>query len=258
MRTKHNCLVLDTETTMKNEKPFLAYNIGGALGDIYSPDSKPITFDFYIAEIISNPENFCHTYKDKETGERKFWKYDRRYQHVLEDAFANRSKIKPLKYVIKFLNRYIGFADSVASYNWNFDKQALKKTVLEYWQEDYKEIDSIPATCIMDCFANRVINRNYFSMIDDLPKADKEAFMSKSGKNYGYSAEAMVRWLYSEQYTHPHTAERDAKDEFLLMRYFARKHKKDFENTFLGNPKTFSWRKMKNKLSASAKMVERA
>ena len=40
MRTKHNALVIDTETTMKNEKPFLAYNIGGALGDIYSPDSN--------------------------------------------------------------------------------------------------------------------------------------------------------------------------------------------------------------------------
>ena len=34
MRKRHNALVIDTETTMKNEKPFLAYNIGGALGDI--------------------------------------------------------------------------------------------------------------------------------------------------------------------------------------------------------------------------------
>ena len=42
MRKRHNALVIDTETTMKNEKPFLAYNIGGALGDIYSPNSQPL------------------------------------------------------------------------------------------------------------------------------------------------------------------------------------------------------------------------
>ena len=150
----------------------MAYNLGGALGDIYSPNSQPLEFDFYVQEIISNPENLVHTYKDKETGERKFWKYDRRYAHVLNDAFKNRSKIKPLKYILNYISKHIGFADSIASYNWNFDKQALKKTVLEYWQEDYKEIDSIPATCIMDCFANRVINRNYFSMVDEVYKIE--------------------------------------------------------------------------------------
>ena len=67
-RQKHNALIIDTETTMKNEKPFLAYNIGGTLGDIYSPDSVPLEFDFYVEEIISNPKNFEHTYIDKETG----------------------------------------------------------------------------------------------------------------------------------------------------------------------------------------------
>ena len=114
MRKRHNALVIDTETTMKNEKPFLAYNIGGALGDIYSPNSQPLEFDFYVQEIISNPENFVHTYKDKETGERKFWKYDRRYAHVLNDAFKNRSKIKPLKYILNYISKHIGVADSIA------------------------------------------------------------------------------------------------------------------------------------------------
>ena len=52
MRKRHNALVIDTETTMKNEKPFLAYNIGGALGDIYWPNSQPLEFDFYVQEII--------------------------------------------------------------------------------------------------------------------------------------------------------------------------------------------------------------
>jgi hypothetical protein len=255
MRIKHNTLVLDTETTMKNEKPFLAYNIGGALGDIYSPNSEPLEFDFYVQEIIGNPKNFEHTYIDKETGERKFWKYDSRYPKVLEDAFKNRSKIKPLKYILNYISKQIGFADSVASYNWAFDKQAFNKTVLEFHNESYKEFERIPNSCIMDCYANKMINQNYFKFVDDLEPIYKKQFLSHSGKNYGYSAQCMARWIFeSEQYEEQHTALEDSKMEFELARHFARKHKLDFEKSFLGNPKTFSWVKLKKKLSAKAKM----
>ena len=258
MRKRHNALVIDTETTMKNEKPFLAYNIGGALGDIYSPNSQPLEFDFYVQEIISNPENFVHTYKDKETGESKFWKYDRRYAHVLNDAFKNRSKIKPLKYILNYISKHIGFADSIASYNWNFDKQAFNKTVLEFHNEKYREFERIPNWCIMDCYSNKEINLNYFKMIDSLDEIDKLQFMSKSGKNYGYSAQCMARYIFdSEQYEEQHTALEDSKMEFELARHFARKHKTDFEKTFLGNPKTVSWVMLKKKLSAKAKMQNR-
>ena len=264
MRKRHNTLVIDTETTMKNEKPFLAYNIGGALGDIYSPNSEPLEFDFYVQEIISNPDNFCHTFEekyenDKDFGKRKFWKYDKRYNHVLEDAFKNRSKIKPLKYILNFISKHIGFADSVASYNWNFDKTAFNKTVLEFHNETYKEFERIPNWCIMDCYANKMINKNYFTMVDNLSDLDKQAFLSKSGKNYGYSAQVMARWIFnSEQYEEQHTALEDSKMEFELARHFARKHKTDFQNEFLGNPKTFSWQKLKKKLSAKEKISERS
>ncbi len=263
MRKRHNALVIDTETTMKNEKPFLAYNIGGALGDIYSPNSEPLEFDFYVQEIISNPKNFEHTFicKDEDSrdfGKRLFWKYDSRYFHVLEDAFKNRSKIKPLKYILNYISKHIGFADSVASYNWNFDKQAFNKTVLEFHNEKYKEFDRIPNWCIMDCYANKEISMNYFRKIDNLSEIDKLAFMSKSGKNYGYSAQVMARHTFeSEQYEEQHTALEDSKMEFELARHFARKHKKDFENTFLGNPKSVSWQLLRKKLSAKEKMADR-
>ena len=264
MRKRHNALIIDTETTMKNEKPFMAYNIGGALGDIYSPNSEPLEFDFYVQEIICNPKHFEHTYickdeNDKDFGKRKFWKYDSRYNHVLEDAFKNRSKIKPLRYILNYIKKHIGFADSVASYNWNFDKQAFTKTVLEFHNEKWREFERIPNWCVMDCFANREINLNYFNMIDNLENdLDKLQFMSKSGKNYGYSAQCMARWIFdSEQYEEQHTALEDSKMEFELARHFARKHKKDFENTFLGNPKTVSWQMLKKKLSAKAKMQTR-
>jgi|TARA_R110000851_G_scaffold119793_3_gene247839 hypothetical protein len=258
-RKKHNCLVIDTETTFKNEKPFLAYNIGGAFGDIYSKDSPPETFDFYIAEILANPENFCHTFKDKDSGKRKFWKYDSRYKKVLEDAFKNRSKIKPLKYVLNFLNKKIGLADSIASYNWAFDNQAMKKTVLEYQNEGYFDMEKIPQWCIMDGYVNQEINLNYFRMVDEKDELDKSAYLSHSGKNYGYSAQCMARWIFdSEQYEERHTAEADANMEFELARHFVRKHKRAFEDTFLGNPKTVSWVAMKKKLTAKAKMEKRA
>tara|TARA_B100000927_G_scaffold103028_1_gene83429 strand:- start:427 stop:1230 length:804 start_codon:yes stop_codon:yes gene_type:complete len=264
MRKRHNALIIDTETTMKNEKPFMAYNIGGALGDIYSPNAEPLEFDFYVQEIICNPKHFEHTYickdeNDKDFGKRKFWKYDSRYNHVLEDAFKNRSKIKPLRYILNYIKKHIGFADSVASYNWNFDKQAFTKTVLEFHNEKWREFERIPNWCVMDCFANREINLNYFNMIDNLENdLDKLQFMSKSGKNYGYSAQCMARWIFdSEQYEEQHTALEDSKMEFELARHFARKHKKDFEKTFLGNPKTVSWQMLKKKLSAKAKMQTR-
>ena len=65
----------------------------------------------------------------------------------------------------------------------------------------------------------------------------------------------MARWVFdSEQYEEQHTALEDSKMEFELARLFARKHKQDFEKSFLGNPKTFSWVKLKKKLSAKAKM----
>ena len=102
MRVKHNALILDTETTFKNEKPFLAYNIGGAFGDIFSATSKPIAFDFYVEEIITKSANFEHSYLDKETGERKFWKYDSRYDFILnqwrldKDRPDSKKKVKPL------------------------------------------------------------------------------------------------------------------------------------------------------------------
>ena len=259
-RLKHNALIIDTETTMKNEKPFLAYNIGGALGAIYSPNSEPLEFDFYVAEIISNPKNFEHTYieKDKDSpnyGKRMFWKYDSRYKGVLEDAFKNRSKIKPLKYILNYISKQIGFADSVASYNWNFDKTAFNKTVLEFHNEKYKEFDRIPNWCILDAYGNRMITENYFRFVDSLDDIYKSSYLSHSGKNYGYSAQAMARWVFdSEQYEEQHTALEDSKMEFELARLFARKHKQDFEKSFLGNPKTFSWVKLKKKLSAKAKM----
>ena len=70
--------------------------------------------------------------------------------------------------------------------------------------------------------------------------------MSKSGKNYGYSAQCMARWIFdAEQYEEQHTALEDSKMEFELARHFARKHKKDFEKLFLGNPKSVSWRMLK-------------
>ena len=110
----------------------------------------------------------------------------------------------------------------------------------------------------MDCFANKEINLNYFKMIDDLDEIDKLQFMSKSGKNYGYSAQCMARWIFeAEQYEEQHTALEDSKMEFELARHFARKHKRDFENTFLGNPKSVSWQLLRKKLSAKAKMETR-
>ena len=264
MRVKHNALILDTETTFKNEKPFLAYNIGGAFGDIFSAKSKPIAFDFYVEEIIADSSNFQHTYLDKKTGERKFWKYDSRFNFVLNQWRLDKGrpdsqkKVKPLAEIFDKIAEFVDASDSVASYNWAFDKKAFITTCLEYQNRKWLEFDKLPNWCIMDAYGNRMINANYFAMVDKEKPIYKKAYLSHSGKSYGYSAQAMARWVFdSEQYIEQHTAQNDATMEFELARHFVRKHKKDFLDTFLGNPKAFSWVKMKKKLSASAKMEAR-
>ena len=258
MREKHNALIFDTETTMMNEKPFLAYHIGGCFGNVYSDKSKPLMFEYYVEELIANPKNFEHTFVDKETGERKFWKYDSRYAPVLADAWKHKDKVKPFAEIIEIFSAYLDCADSVASYNWAFDKQAIKKTVLELQHVDYKDIDSVPAWCVMDCYATRMINHHYFNMVDNLPEHERLQFKSKSGKNYGYSAECMARWIFdAHYYTEQHTALDDAKLEYDLARHFVRKHRQEWNTHFLGKPKTVSWRKIRDKLSGAEKMRQR-
>ena len=96
---------------------------------------------------------------------------------------------------MNYLEKQIGFADSMASYNWAFDNQAMKKTNLEYSMR-IAIMDLLPNFCLMDCYANSMINATYFKMVDDLEPIYKTAFLSHSGKNYGYSAQCMARWVF--------------------------------------------------------------
>jgi len=49
----------------------------------------------------------------------------------------------------------------------------MKKTVLEYQNEGYFDMEKIPQWCIMDGYVNQEINLNYFRMVDEKDELDK-------------------------------------------------------------------------------------
>ena len=87
---------------------------------------------------------------------------------------------------------------------------------------------------MLDCFANKIVNKDYFKFIDELPKYEKEQYKSKSGKNLGYSAEVMARYVNRDHfYIEEHTALNDAKIEMALLKHFISKQKKSFFDVFV-------------------------
>ena len=95
-------------------------------------------------------------------------------------------------------------------------------------------------------------HEDYFKFIDELPKYEKEQYKSKSGKNLGYSAEIMARYVNRDHfYIEEHTALNDAKIEMALLKHFIAKYKKSFFDDFLGKPKFVSWTKIRDRLSSA-------
>ena len=61
-REKLNALILDTETTMKNEHGQLPFHIGGVFGDIRNKFAKTLEFEFYVQEIVERAETESFVY----------------------------------------------------------------------------------------------------------------------------------------------------------------------------------------------------
>ena len=64
-----------------------------------------------------------------------------------------------------------------------------------------------------------------FHFIDSLDEWEKSNYLSKSGKNLGYSAEVMARYVNKHtDYVESHTALDDSKVEFELTRIFCNRY----------------------------------
>ncbi len=269
-REKCNALIIDTETTMKNEHGQLPFHIGGVFGDIRNKFAKTLEFEFYVQEIVERADFFIHTYKDKEVNppKRKFWKLDSRYYSeflgrelsrkstILQDVIKNPHKVKPIAEILGYLEAYIDMADCIGSYNWFFDRDALKRVSARFNHHDFRAIEKAKAFCLMHCYSDKVINRNYFRMIDNLDEVDKSHFMSKSGKNLGYSCEVMARYCLDDiSYKEDHTALKDARIEYALATKFANEYWNDLSTSYIGNPKRVKWQDIRDRLTAKEKLA---
>ena len=257
MRNNFNALVLDTETHFKSIYNNLIFDIAWCWGDIRNPTAPKIERRFFVKEFLSQ-EYWEHTYIDKDTGNRNYWKRDTRAIETQKHAHDIPSMVKSWNFIMGVLSADISMVDAVGSYNWNFDSKAIDNTNRKLNHEGIISSWDFKAFCLQDMYVNKIINANYFKFINSLDEDERKNYLSKSGKNLGYSAEVMARYINEHtDYIESHTALDDSKVEFELARIFCNRHFTEFKNKFLGNPKSVSWTLVKKELSSAEKMRRR-
>ena len=254
---KFDVIMIDIEAHMKSEHNQKPYHIAWTRSNALDKTAPMESYEWYVKEFL-HPTMWKHTFTDKETGERKDWKIDSRADSVMKRAIENPNLVKPLAEIYEILQMQISVSDAIGSYNWNYDSRSLDIGYRALNHTDFlSNIKHLPF-CLLDCYANKIINRDYFKFINELPKWELEQYKSKSGKNLGYSAEIMARYVNRDHfYIEEHTALNDAKIEMALLKHFIAKEKKSFFDDFLGNPKFVSWTKIRDKLSSAEKMRQR-
>jgi len=257
LKERFTALVLDTETHFKSEHQKLIYHIGWVMGDVRSPTSPRVKREFFIREFLPL-DYWKHSYVDKVSKKRKFWKLDSRGDGVQRCALDNPKLVKSWDYVMKKLAFDVAQCHGIGSYNWAFDSSAIDITNRKLNHSGIISTIDTPPFCLLDCYATKIINKDYFRFIDKLDATELENYKSKSGKNLGYSAEIMARYMMQHHdYVEAHTALDDALVEFELAEYFLDKHYREFKKKFLGNPRFVSWIKIRDRISAKDKSAQR-
>ena len=257
MKQKFTGLVLDTETHFKSEHQNLIYDIGWVMGDLRNTIAPKIERRFFVKEFL--PVSFWkHSYVDKQTGDRRFWKIDSRAEKTQRHAFDEPSMVKSWDFIMGVLHADVSMVDCIGSYNWAFDSRAIDNTnrnlnhsaILPTW--DFNKF------CLQDMYVRKIVNQTYFRFIDSLDENELENYKSKSGKNLGYSAEVMARYINKHtDYVESHTALDDSRVEFELARLFVEKHFTEFKKDFLNNVKPVSWTLVRDRISSAEKMRNR-
>ena len=254
---RFTALVLDCESHFKSEHNKLIYHIAWVMGNVCNPSTPRVSKEYYVKEFL--PLNYWkHSYVDKNSGNRKFWKLDSRINDVQTKALSNPVIIKSWDEIMKDFAFDISISQGIGSYNWTFDSSAIDTTNRFLTHSGIINTFDTPKFCLLDCYANKIINQTYFGFIDGLNKDDVENYFSKSGKNLGYSAEVMARYMMEHHhYVEAHTALEDATVEFELLEYFVSKHYRSFMDDFLGKPKSVAWKAIRERHSSAQKMRKR-
>ena len=259
MKERFILLVLDTECHFMSLHNKMVYDIGWVFGDVRNMTSTPTERRFIIKEFLS-PKHWRHTYLDKKTGTRKDWKWDLRGDELVDLSHNPPENVKVVFWneMLDQLEKDIGMVEGVGSYNWAFDRGAIESTSLKLNHQPFLQNVDFKPFCIQDMYVSKIINKDYFTYIDSLDEWERENFKSKSGKNLGYSAEIMARYVSRfTEYLEEHSSLMDSRIEFNLVRLFCDKHFPDFKDQFLDKPRAVSWIKVRDRLSSVKKMKAR-
>ena len=272
-REKLNVLMIDTETCFMNEHSNLIAEIGWTFGDINNPAKKPTKRRFIVANTLLKHGHWNKSQKlanihpelsDAPEGMRVAYQEDLRHDELgdeliklitLEGDYL-KNTLKTWGQILKILSQDLALVDCVGAYNFPFDLRALQTTTKRYYHSTYNEIYQLPHFCLMQMCANTLINRWYFHKVDNLPQHEKDLFMSKSGKNLGYSAEIMAKHISDDMgYIELHNAQEDSQIEYEIMRYFMNDNSRNnkFFDLYLNNVKAVNWQSIRKRETAKFK-----
>ena len=267
---KLNALVLDTETCFKSENANIILEIGWTVGNVLDKTDIPTSRRYIVADTLFNPELHWHSQKlsaihselsDAPEGLRVNYGNDMRYIKYMKEAYrlsclggeALGEVVLPWARILDQLNKDLAMSDCIGAYNFPFDLRAIQTTTKRFHHHAYNNIYKIPHFCLMQMSANEIAGGKngkwYFKKIDSLTEEEKILFKSKSGKNLGYSAEIMARYISEDLgYIEMHTAEEDSKIEYEIMQYYFDDKARDdkFFSDYLGNVKSVSWTKIRD------------
>lgn len=266
LNKKLNALVLDTETCFKSENANIILEIGWTVGNVLDKTDVPTSRRYIVADTLFDPELHWHSQKlsaihpelaDAPAGMRINYSSDTRYKNYMKEAYrlaclsgeALGEVVMPWTKILDQLNKDLSLADCIGAYNFPFDLRAMQTTTKRFHHHAYNNIYNVPHFCLMQMSANEIADRWYFKRIDSLTEDEKILFKSKSGKNLGYSAEIMARYISEDLgYIELHTAEEDSKIEYEIMQFYFMDKTRDekFYSDYLGNVKSVSWTKLRD------------
>ena len=257
-RKKLTVAVIDTETTMRNNHSHLIFDFAFVIGNIYDDYCEVLEKNYLITDTLAKPSNFIFSYKDDDTGQRIPYGLDSRYENALERwKEGERYNTATWEYAYKQFWDYCSRmgVDVITAYNIKFDLKAMQKTHSQYTDKQLRLPNGVSKTCLQDICQTFVMNRDFKNWFDELPESMKKQFQTEKG-NMSYSAECMYRYLFEDYfYEEQHTALRDCRMEWKLIRHAFRKWEKEINKHFVDNIRGVSWRTA-NKVFTKKEKIE--
>ncbi len=256
-RKKLTVAVIDTETTMRNNHSHLIFDFAFVIGNVYDDYCEILEKNYLITDTLIKPTNFIFSYEDKETKKRIPFGLDGRYSYALERWKDKEYMATSWEYAYKQFWDYCSRmgVDIITAYNIKFDLLAMQKTQAQFTDKQLRLPNGISKTCLQDICQTFVMNRDFKKWFDDLPRDLQKQFQTEKG-NMSYSAECMYRYLFEDYfYEEQHTALRDCRMEWKLIRHALRKWGKEIDKHFINNIRGVNWR-TPNKIFTKKEKIE--